>query len=778
MKTDNTIRFPEAWRAADGNLLLHCGRKSASALATAASSLLLATGSFAEAVDDGAKSFLDEIVVTATRQEEKIFDVPVSVAVITLEDIQRTETNSFRDLFRYTPGVDVVRDRRSRAGEANVTIRGIGGRRVLLLVDGVRLPDGFGAAGVSDQSRGKLEMESLARAEIVRGPASALYGSDALGGIVGFKTKTPADILDEGSTLGVALAAGYDDAINGGYGAADFAARSGSLAGLLSLTVRDQSELENNDALGPDPQDIDGSNLLAKLTWTPAASQLLSLTGEHFRRDSSADRQSANVAVGPPPIRVFDDTLGDDRSERSRLGLSWQWAPDDRNWLDAVSAQVDYQDSETLEYTEFTVTTVGAGPPQSVFRDDHLHFSQEQWSSTGQVAFGPPDNDWLGFIAGYEWVRRDTGQRDEQSEVGISPPTPRTLVVEGNVYPQKLYPDTRSNLVGLFTQMKLDLFEGALTLLPGVRYDSYELDPRPDALFENANVLDFTPASLDESRVTPRVGITWRLSQNVSLFGNYAEGFRTPGAEQLNRIGRVPVATFVHDFLPNPELGPETSRGFEIGLRGEWQAFTAEISAYRNDFEDFIDTSLVAFIPAGSIGNPLTIRRFQSVNIDEVRLQGFEGKAVLDFGAISSALDGLSLTAVFSKTDGDDLTQDQPLNSTPPTQAVLGAAYDSPRGGWGAQLHATHVAERDDVAPISSRGIVVPHITQDSYSTLDLSAYVRMFGNTLINVQVTNLFDERYAEWPDLVNLPAGSAQADYFSAPGRAFSVSLRTRF
>ena len=206
MKTDNTIRFPEAWRATDGNPLLHRGLKtalaSASALAIAASFVLLTTSAFAKSADDGAKSFLDEIVVSATRQEERIFDVPVPVAVITLEDIQRTETNSFRDLFRYTPGVDVVRDRRSRAGEANVTIRGIGGRRALLLVDGVRLPDGFGAAGVSDQSRGKLEMESLARAEIVRGPASALYGSDALGGIVGFKTKTPADILDEGSTLG------------------------------------------------------------------------------------------------------------------------------------------------------------------------------------------------------------------------------------------------------------------------------------------------------------------------------------------------------------------------------------------------------------------------------------------------------------------------------------------------------------------------------------------------------------------------------------------------
>ena len=108
-------------------------------------------------------SFLDEIIVTATREEERIFDVPVSVSVINRAEIEKTETSTFRELFRYTPGVDVVRDRRSRAGEANILIRGLGGRRVLMLVDGVSLPDGFGAAGISDQSRGNLETESLGR---------------------------------------------------------------------------------------------------------------------------------------------------------------------------------------------------------------------------------------------------------------------------------------------------------------------------------------------------------------------------------------------------------------------------------------------------------------------------------------------------------------------------------------------------------------------------------------------------------------------------------------
>ena len=728
--------------------------------------------------EDQESSYLDEIIVSATREEERIFDVPVSVSVITEEDIQRTETSSFRELFRYTPGVDMVRDRRSRAGEANIEIRGLGGRRVLMLVDGVRLPDGFGAAGVSDQSRGKLEIESLSRVESVRGPNSSLYGSDALGGIVAFQTKRPETVLRTDRNFGVDFGAGYDSAIDGAFGVADLAWRSGNLAGLASVTYRDQSELENNAADGPDPQDVDARNVLAKLEWTPSDDHLITLKGEWFRADTETDRVSANVAVGPPPIRIRDNSIGDDQSERQHVGLSWRWNPQDAAWLASAAAQVDYQDSQTLEDGAFTVTTVGAGPPSVVQRTDLLDYQQEQWSSTGQIALDFPGADWASAIFGYEWVRRDTGQRDFETETGITPPSPLTTEVEGNVYPQKLYPDTRSDLVGLYSQFKLELFDGNVTVLPSVRYDSYDLDPQPDALFDNANVLGFEPASLDEDRVTPRIGVTWRPTETISLFANYAQGFRTPGAEQLNRIGRVPVATFVHDFLPNPDLKPETSEGFEVGVRGRWSAFSAELARYDTDFDDFIDTALIAFIPAGTMGNLLTIRRFQSVNIDKVRIRGFEGTANLNLGELSDSLHGFNLRAAFNVTDGDNLTDDRPLNSTPPTQVLLGVNYQSASDRWGAEIYGTYVDERDDVAPISVQGMVVPHITQDSYSTVDVSFNVRLFGETRLNVQATNLFDEQYAEWPDLVNLPAGDPRVDFFSAPGRAYAVSVRTGF
>lgn len=732
----------------------------------------------AQTDDQEESSYLDEIIVSATREEERIFDVPVSVSVITEEEIQRTETSSFRELFRYTPGVDMVRDRRSRAGEANVEIRGLGGRRVLMLVDGVRLPDGFGAAGVSDQSRGKLEVESLSRVEVVRGPNSSLYGSDALGGIVAFQTKGPDTVLRGDRNFGVDFGAGYDSAIDGAFGVTDLAWRTGSLAGFAGITYRDQSELENNAPEGPDPQDVEAYNLLAKLEWTPADDHLITFKGEWFRADTETDRVSANVAVGPPPIRIRDDSVGDDQSERQHIGVSWRWAPQEAAWITSAAAQFDYQDSQTLEDSAFSVTTVGAGPPSVVQRTDILDYQQEQWSSTGQLALGFPNTDWVSAIVGYEWVRRDTGQRDFETETGIAPPSPLTTIVEGNVYPQKLYPDTQSDLIGLYSQFKLELLEGRVTVLPSVRYDSYNLDPEPDTLFDNANVLGFEPASLDADRVTPRIGVTWRPNDSISLFANYAQGFRTPGAEQLNRIGRVPVATFVHDFLPNPDLKPETSEGFEVGVRGKWSAFSAELARYDTDFDDFIDTALIAFIPAGSIGNLLTIRRFQSVNIDKVRIRGFEGKASVNLGQLSDAMRGFRIRAAFNVTDGDNLTDDLPLNSTPPTQVLLGASYRSASDRWGAEIYGTFVDERDDVAPISVQGMVVPHITQDSYSTVDLSFNVRLFGETRLNVQATNVFDEEFAEWPDLVNLPENDSRVDFFSAPGRAYAVSLRTGF
>ena len=170
---------------------------------------------------------LDPVTVTATRGERPVDEVPGTVSVITDSEIDRRLVSDPRDLLRYEPGVSIGSDP-TRSGLTNYTIRGIGGNRVLVQVDGARLPD-FPATSPTF-NRDYVDLDTVKRVEIVRGPASSLYGSDAIGGVVAYITKDPADYLTEfGRDVFVSAKAGYDGADNSLATTATVAGRAGSL---------------------------------------------------------------------------------------------------------------------------------------------------------------------------------------------------------------------------------------------------------------------------------------------------------------------------------------------------------------------------------------------------------------------------------------------------------------------------------------------------------------------------------------------------------------------
>ncbi|MGZ5860628.1 MAG: TonB-dependent receptor plug domain-containing protein, partial [Croceibacterium sp.] len=122
---------------------------------------------------------LDAVTTAATRTRRPLDDVPATVSVITTEDINRENMQDARDLVRNEPGV-TVGNNPFRAGFQNFLIRGIGGNRVLLMQDGMRMPDFPDSnMGAGTYSREQPDLEDIKRVEIIRGPASALYGSDA-----------------------------------------------------------------------------------------------------------------------------------------------------------------------------------------------------------------------------------------------------------------------------------------------------------------------------------------------------------------------------------------------------------------------------------------------------------------------------------------------------------------------------------------------------------------------------------------------------------------------
>ena len=132
---------------------------------------------------DRASGEFSTITVVGTRTERTLKELAATISVVTGEDLEREITRDIADLVRYEPGVSVG-GTGSRFGLSGFTIRGIGGNRVLTMVDGIRIPDEFSFGPFLSARRDFVDIDSLERAEIARGPISSLYGSDAIGGVV------------------------------------------------------------------------------------------------------------------------------------------------------------------------------------------------------------------------------------------------------------------------------------------------------------------------------------------------------------------------------------------------------------------------------------------------------------------------------------------------------------------------------------------------------------------------------------------------------------------
>jgi hemoglobin/transferrin/lactoferrin receptor protein len=257
---------------------------------------------------------LETVTVTATRIPTRIMDVPATVTVKDSEAMDRELVFSFEDLLRYEPGVS-MRNEGGRFGASGPSIRGIGGNRVLMEVDGVRLPDAFAIGSFANAGRDMMDTDLLKRVEIVRGSASSLYGSDAIGGVLAFTTKDPEDVMGVDGRPGFSVKGGYSGRDDSSMAGATFAGRIGAWSALLAYTHRDGHEIRNRGEVAgvgalrtePVPQDHYSDSVLTKFVFDASESQRVRLTLEGTRDDLFTDVLSSVSAVAPVPGGVADD---------------------------------------------------------------------------------------------------------------------------------------------------------------------------------------------------------------------------------------------------------------------------------------------------------------------------------------------------------------------------------------------------------------------------------------------------------------------------------------
>lgn len=728
----------------------------------------------AQAQDDDGLYWLDQLsrlTVTATRSPVPLADAPATVTVITDRDIADQMATDIKDMVRFEPGVSVRRaparfgaalGTTGRAGNEDFNIRGIGGNRVLIQVDGIRVPQGF-TFGAQDSGRGDYADIGLVKSvEILRGPASALYGSDGLAGAVSFTTTDPDDLIRNGETIGGFVRAQYSSADEEFSETAALAGRLGDISAMLAYTRRDFKELDNMGTVGgtgesrtePNPQDGQSDALLGKLVWSNGGHKLR-LTGEYLKSRIDSHILSGEgpaFLFGPFPSWIVDSLTARDTTERKRVSLDWTWDGDGA--IDHAHAALYWQDSEDVQFSDEDRSPVSATPRPdrerlNTFENRVYGASAEARSdfSTGGIAHR------LSFGGDISWTRQE-GLRD-----GVEPPF-------GETFPTRAFPVTDFTLGGLFLGDELSLLDGRLVLYPALRFDYYKLDPEDDPLLP-----DFQGAGQSDSRLSPKFGAVVKLTDIVRLFANYAQGFRAPAPDQVNNFFANPAQGYTS--VPNPDLGPERSESWEGGIRVTSNRVSLSLTAFHADYEDFIDQQVVS----GSF-TPSDPAIYQFVNLDNVTVKGAEAKAEY------RAENGIHARLAVAYAKGDAKSADggtSPLASVDPLNLVMGLGYRHPEGRFGGEIIMTHHQRKESDRAgtcTDSLGAEVPCYRPGAFTILDLTAYARLTDALTLRAGIFNLTDKKYAYWSDVRGLAATSSITDAYTRPGRNASVSLSYRF
>lgn len=685
-------------------------------------------------------STMETVQVTAHRSEKPLAETAPNATVVSRHKLDDRLIRDIADVAKYEPGVDVATDP-SRRGNAGWTIRGIDGNRILMLIDGVRLPEGYsGRPGIYESGRDAVELETLRAIDIVKGPTSSLYGSDAIGGVIGYRTLTADDFVPEEKGVGGSIKT-FGASADHSWGAAGaVAAKSERGDLLLHYTRRNGHETQNqgqNAIQGPgrtdpNPKDWHSDNFLAKFGANASASNRLEFTLEQYQRSADADLLNQITARAPY-------SQAQDHTKRTRGTVAWkakQLGP-----LDELTLKVYGQ---RLENSDTDISGVANG--NRTFND----YSFEQKTvglSLDAVQSFQALNAQHQLLWGVDLSSSDTSR--PRSKYAITANNASSLMPG---YPSKLFPDSKSDRLGLFVSDDIK-FANGIVVSPSLRWDRYKMRPEMDAAYLLNNPNPQAVPSFSDQAFSPKLGISLPLADNYTAFAQLSSGFRAPPFDQANMVFVNRGMGYGYQVIANPNLKSETSRGIELGLKGKWNSFDFAATTFYNRYRDFI--SLVTLPPA----NGLMTSQYQ--NIGRTDIKGVEGRINWRFAP------GWSANASLAYAHGRNLQDNTHLREVAPLTAVWGARYDSDRFGGEALLRTAAAKKTDQPGQFGAPG----------YGTLDLTAYWKPAKQTVIRAGVFNLFDKKYWKDADVRNV-SGSDPIDLYTQPGRNFSASVEYQF
>jgi len=660
---------------------------------------------------------LEEIIVTASRMEESAFLSPYTVQTIDEERFRRANFRYLPDIFHEIPGTFV---QKTAYGQGSPYIRGFTGYRNLFMIDGVRLNNAVFRDG-PNQYWSTVDSYAISRMEVVLGPGSVLYGSDAIGGTVNALMRGPTG-YKVGHSLDGDLHYRYADAedshILGGYLDKSLGSDGGLLIG---GSKKNFGDITSGGGLLPytgyDEWTLDGKlvyELSPTLVLTAAHSQVHqdavprthrtifsrpfagTEVGDELRRELDQDRMLSYVrleAEQAGPLQNFSVTLFHHRQEEERNRLR------SRNRQDEQGVEVNtlgFSLVGNLATPKFGVFTAGA---------DWAHDEVDSWSSSNPVQ-GPVADD-----SSYDWA-------------------------------------------GVFLQNRYAISENVDSTV-GLRLAYFSADAG-----KISDPVDGTQYSYQQDWTEPvgnlRLGWT-PIPEQLRLYAGISQGFRAPNLSDLTRFDSARSDEFE---IPSTNLDAEHYVQYELGARYRTAALVLEGAVYYTDIEDQIQRLLTGNV------NGEGDREVTKANVGDGEIHGVELKANWQFADRWQAfghfawLDG----TVSTEARVGSPSQDDYPSRMMPTNYRLGVRYLSQgaRKWWAeSEIFVVEKADRLSLRDIGDSQRI-PVGGTPGYTLWHVRGGAELTDRIVINMALENLLDEDYRAH--------GSGQNE----PGRNFVVSV----
>ncbi|MGE8498763.1 MAG: TonB-dependent receptor domain-containing protein [Pseudomonas sp.] len=671
---------------------------------------------------------LQDMVVSASGYEQKITEAPASISVLSQQDLQQKRYSNLAQALEDVEGVD-VRQGTGKTGGLSISIRGLPSDYTLILIDGRRqntagnvTPNGFNETSTSFMP----PMSAIERIEVIRGPMSTLYGSDAMGGVVNIITKKVA------AEWGAAISLDHTFQEDRDYGETSSTSlyASGPLVdGLLGLAVRgslfDRGEsdltFDDNSTVskrGASPVEGRNRTLGARLTLTPNEDHDFSLDVEQGRQVynnddcqlGTLDGKSGGSAISgctvnnPTLINGYDDELVFEReqfalSHTARLGFGTLDSSLTHNTTETIGRTIP--GTRGLAYTGYP--GIVAGNDRELKSTD-LIFDTKLVSALG--------DSHIATVGGQYW--------DAEVTDGIASE------------------DFQQTSWALFVEDEWRLRDDlALTL--GARYEDHEAFG---------------------GHVSPRAYLVWNTTENWTMKGGVSRGYKTPSLNQLHDGINGVTAQGRTITIGSPDLEPEITTNTEFGVYYDnFTGFNANATLFHNKFKDKIDSGTP--LPncnytaspnqpgCVSFGSGFTQENFaQSINIGEAETQGLELAGGWQFAP------AWKLSMNYTYTDSEQksgINKGEPLTNTPEHMAHARLSWNTTdrltlwfKGEYRGER--ARFTDKYENLTAANRALQDQVGDLEAYEVFHLGGSYRATDNLTLNATLYNAFDKDFTK--------------------------------